>query len=119
MPGWSRAHVVAHVARNADALLNAAPAVVQRWIDAVASGRHPAPPALRLLQVGGARRAPEGARRAEPCSVARSSRCSAGRGAAEVHAFRRPRRHQDRDAGAPHVSSPRCRWPVTSCPRTC
>ncbi|MCX4703336.1 maleylpyruvate isomerase N-terminal domain-containing protein [Streptomyces sp. NBC_01604] len=66
LPGWSRAHVVAHVARNADALLNAVPAVVQRWIDAVASGRHPAPPALRLLQVGGARRAPEGARRAEP-----------------------------------------------------
>lgn len=44
----------------------AVPAVVQRWIDAVASGRHPAPPALRLLQVGGARLAPEVARRAEP-----------------------------------------------------
>ncbi|MFG1687847.1 (2,3-dihydroxybenzoyl)adenylate synthase [Nonomuraea sp. NPDC049269] len=44
----------------------AVPAVAQRWIDAVASGRHPAPPALRLLQVGGARLAPEAARRAEP-----------------------------------------------------
>jgi 2,3-dihydroxybenzoate-AMP ligase len=44
----------------------AVPAVVQRWIDAVASGRHLAPPALRLLQVGGARLAPEVARRAEP-----------------------------------------------------
>ncbi|MDH6590036.1 2,3-dihydroxybenzoate-AMP ligase [Streptomyces sp. SAI-133] len=44
----------------------AVPAVAQRWIDAVASGRHPAPPALRLLQVGGARLAPEVARRAEP-----------------------------------------------------
>lgn len=44
----------------------AVPAVVQRWSDAVASGRHPAPPALRLLQVGGARLAPEVARRAEP-----------------------------------------------------
>ncbi|MFF5307890.1 (2,3-dihydroxybenzoyl)adenylate synthase [Streptomyces massasporeus] len=44
----------------------AVPAVVQRWIDAVASGRHAAPPALRLLQVGGARLAPEVARRAEP-----------------------------------------------------
>ncbi|MEH0554087.1 (2,3-dihydroxybenzoyl)adenylate synthase [Streptomyces sp. B21-101] len=44
----------------------AVPAVVQRWIDAVASGRHPAPPALRLLQVGGARLAPEVARRVEP-----------------------------------------------------
>ncbi|WP_326686135.1 (2,3-dihydroxybenzoyl)adenylate synthase [Streptomyces sp. NBC_01795] len=43
----------------------AVPAVVQRWIDAVASGRHAAP-ALRLLQVGGARLAPEVARRAEP-----------------------------------------------------
>lgn len=42
------------------------PAVAQRWIDAVASGRHPAPPALRLLQVGGARLAPEVARRVEP-----------------------------------------------------
>lgn len=44
----------------------AVPAVVQRWIDAVASGRHTAPPALRLLQVGGARLAPEIARHAEP-----------------------------------------------------
>ncbi|MFF3377278.1 (2,3-dihydroxybenzoyl)adenylate synthase [Streptomyces sp. NPDC002680] len=44
----------------------AVPAVVQRWIDAVASGRHTAPPALRLLQVGGARLAPEVARRVEP-----------------------------------------------------
>lgn len=44
----------------------AVPAVVQRWIDAVSSGRHAAPPALRLLQVGGARLAPEVARRAEP-----------------------------------------------------
>ena len=42
------------------------PAVAQRWIDAVASGRHPAPPSLRLLQVGGARLAPEVARRVEP-----------------------------------------------------
>jgi salicylate---CoA ligase len=42
------------------------PAVVQRWIDAVACDRHAAPPALRLLQVGGARLAPEVARRAEP-----------------------------------------------------
>jgi salicylate---CoA ligase len=44
----------------------AVPAVVQRWIEAVSSGRHAAPPALRLLQVGGARLAPEVARRAEP-----------------------------------------------------
>ncbi|MGX5207545.1 (2,3-dihydroxybenzoyl)adenylate synthase [Streptomyces violaceus] len=44
----------------------AVPAVAQRWIDAVTAGRHLAPPALRLLQVGGARLAPEVARRAEP-----------------------------------------------------
>ncbi|WP_435283645.1 (2,3-dihydroxybenzoyl)adenylate synthase [Streptomyces koelreuteriae] len=44
----------------------AVPAVAQRWIDAVASGRHTAPAALRLLQVGGARLAPEVARRVEP-----------------------------------------------------
>ncbi|MDX2546988.1 AMP-binding protein [Streptomyces sp. WI04-05B] len=44
----------------------AVPAVTQRWIDAVAAGRHPAPAALRLLQVGGARLAPEVARRVEP-----------------------------------------------------
>ncbi|WP_269250458.1 AMP-binding protein [Streptomyces sp. Qhu-G9] len=44
----------------------AVPAVVQRWIDAVASGHHSAPPTLQLLQVGGARLAPEVARRAEP-----------------------------------------------------
>ena len=44
----------------------AVPAVAQRWIDAVTAGRHLAPPALRLLQVGGARLAPEIARRAEP-----------------------------------------------------
>ncbi|WP_188189837.1 (2,3-dihydroxybenzoyl)adenylate synthase [Nonomuraea sp. SYSU D8015] len=44
----------------------AVPAVAQRWIDAVASGRHPAPASLRLLQVGGARLAPEVARRVEP-----------------------------------------------------
>lgn len=42
------------------------PAVAQRWIDAVASGRHPAPDSLRLLQVGGARIAPEVAGRVEP-----------------------------------------------------
>ncbi|WP_327731695.1 hypothetical protein OG250_44480 [Streptomyces sp. NBC_00487] len=35
-------------------------------ISAVAEGRHTAPPALRLLQVGGARLAPEVARRVEP-----------------------------------------------------
>ncbi|RVX38507.1 2,3-dihydroxybenzoate-AMP ligase [Nonomuraea polychroma] len=44
----------------------AVPAVAQRWIDAVAAGRHPAPESLRLLQVGGARLAPEVARRVEP-----------------------------------------------------
>lgn len=44
----------------------AVPAVTQRWIDAVAGGRHPAPAALKLLQVGGARLAPEIARRVEP-----------------------------------------------------
>jgi 2,3-dihydroxybenzoate-AMP ligase len=44
----------------------AVPAVAQRWIDAVASGRHPAPATLRLLQVGGARLAPEIAARVEP-----------------------------------------------------
>ena len=44
----------------------AVPAVVQRWLDAVGSGRHPAPTALRLLQVGGARLAPEVARRVRP-----------------------------------------------------
>ena len=43
----------------------AVPAVAQRWTDAVASGRHTAPPALRLLQVGGARLGPEVARRVE------------------------------------------------------
>ncbi|NRQ38620.1 (2,3-dihydroxybenzoyl)adenylate synthase [Nonomuraea sp. NN258] len=42
------------------------PAVAQRWVDAVASGRHPAPPGLRLLQVGGARLAPEIAGRIGP-----------------------------------------------------
>lgn len=41
------------------------PAVAQRWIDAVACGRHPAPRSLGALQVGGARLAPEVARRAE------------------------------------------------------
>ncbi|MGW2383503.1 (2,3-dihydroxybenzoyl)adenylate synthase [Streptomyces lincolnensis] len=43
----------------------AVPAVVQRWIDAVATSQQTAPPALRLLQVG-ARLAPEVARRVEP-----------------------------------------------------
>ncbi|WP_367127411.1 (2,3-dihydroxybenzoyl)adenylate synthase [Saccharothrix sp. HUAS TT1] len=42
------------------------PAVAQRWLDAITSGRHAAPPSLRLLQVGGARLAPEVARRVEP-----------------------------------------------------
>ncbi|MFG2961512.1 (2,3-dihydroxybenzoyl)adenylate synthase [Streptomyces sp. NPDC048291] len=44
----------------------AVPAVTQRWIDAVASGRHAAPASLSLLQVGGARLAPEVARKVEP-----------------------------------------------------
>ncbi|MGP3956753.1 (2,3-dihydroxybenzoyl)adenylate synthase [Nonomuraea sp. 3N208] len=44
----------------------AVPAVAQRWIDAVEAGRHPAPESLRVLQVGGARLAPEVARRVEP-----------------------------------------------------
>ena len=44
----------------------AVPSIAQRWIDAVASGAHPAPATLRLLQVGGARLAPEVARRVEP-----------------------------------------------------
>jgi 2,3-dihydroxybenzoate-AMP ligase len=44
----------------------AVPAVAQRWLDAVESGRHAAPESLRLLQVGGARLAPEVARRVEP-----------------------------------------------------
>ena len=42
------------------------PAIAQQWIEAVTSGRHPAPSTLRLLQVGGARLAPEVARRVEP-----------------------------------------------------
>lgn len=42
------------------------PAIAQRWIEAVAGGRHQAPPALRLLEVGGARLAPEVAHRVEP-----------------------------------------------------
>jgi 2,3-dihydroxybenzoate-AMP ligase len=44
----------------------AVPAIAQQWIEAVASGRHPAPSTLRLLQVGGARLVPEVARRVEP-----------------------------------------------------
>jgi 2,3-dihydroxybenzoate-AMP ligase len=42
------------------------PAIAQQWIEAVTSGRHPAPSTLRLLQVGGARLVPEVARRVEP-----------------------------------------------------
>ncbi len=42
------------------------PAVAQRWLDAVTNGRHPAPRTLRLLQVGGARLAPEVAARVRP-----------------------------------------------------
>jgi salicylate---CoA ligase len=37
----------------------AVPAVAQRWIEAVASGQQPRPQTLRLLQVGGARLAPD------------------------------------------------------------
>lgn len=44
----------------------AVPAIAQQWIEAVASGRHPAPSTLSLLQVGGARLVPEVARRVEP-----------------------------------------------------
>jgi salicylate---CoA ligase len=42
------------------------PALAQRWIDAVASGQQPRPDTLRLLQVGGARLAPEIAARVGP-----------------------------------------------------
>lgn len=42
------------------------PSVAQRWLDAVDCGRHPAPASLELLQVGGARLAPEVARRVAP-----------------------------------------------------
>jgi salicylate---CoA ligase len=42
------------------------PAIAQRWIEEVAGGRHQPPPALRLLEVGGARLAPEVARQVEP-----------------------------------------------------
>ena len=44
----------------------AVPAVAQRWIDAVLSGEVQAPPSLQVLQVGGARLAPEVARRVGP-----------------------------------------------------
>jgi len=44
----------------------AVPAVAQRWMDEVASGRVQAPPSLQVLQVGGARLAPEVARRVRP-----------------------------------------------------
>ncbi len=42
------------------------PAVAQRWLDAVATGELSAPPSLDVLQVGGARLAPEVARRVRP-----------------------------------------------------
>ncbi|MEU6701241.1 AMP-binding protein [Pseudonocardia sp. NPDC046786] len=41
----------------------AVPSVVQRWLDAVEAGEQRAPASLRLLQVGGARLAPQHARR--------------------------------------------------------
>lgn len=44
----------------------AVPAVAQRWLDAVASGEVQPVPSLRVLQVGGARLAPEIARRVRP-----------------------------------------------------
>ncbi|MFK0113036.1 (2,3-dihydroxybenzoyl)adenylate synthase [Streptomyces sp. NPDC091217] len=60
------ATVLPLMAREGVTVTAAVPAVAQRWIDAVAAGRHLAPPTLRLLQVGGARIAPEIARRVEP-----------------------------------------------------
>jgi salicylate---CoA ligase len=42
------------------------PAVAQRWLEAVASGEVDGAPSLRVLQVGGARLAPEVARRVRP-----------------------------------------------------
>jgi 2,3-dihydroxybenzoate-AMP ligase len=42
------------------------PAVAQRWLDAVAADEVTPPPSLRVLQVGGARLAPEVARRVRP-----------------------------------------------------
>jgi salicylate---CoA ligase len=54
------------MAREGVTVTAAVPAVAQRWIDAVVSGRHAAPVSLRVLQVGGARLAPEVARRVEP-----------------------------------------------------
>lgn len=44
----------------------AVPAVAQRWINAVAAGQQPRPATLRLLQVGGARLAPQIAARVRP-----------------------------------------------------
>ena len=42
------------------------PALAQRWIEVVSSGQYPAPASLELLQVGGARLAPEIAARVGP-----------------------------------------------------
>lgn len=44
----------------------AVPAVAQRWMDAVQAGDVQRPPSLQVLQVGGARLAPEVARRVRP-----------------------------------------------------
>jgi 2,3-dihydroxybenzoate-AMP ligase len=44
----------------------AVPALAHRWIETVASGQQPRPQTLRLLQVGGARLAPEIAARVRP-----------------------------------------------------
>lgn len=44
----------------------AVPAVAQRWLDAVAAGEVQVPASLQVLQVGGARLAPEVARRIRP-----------------------------------------------------
>lgn len=44
----------------------AVPAVAQRWLDAVTAGEVQVPPSLQVLQVGGARLAPQVARRIHP-----------------------------------------------------
>jgi salicylate---CoA ligase len=48
------------------AVTAAVPALAQRWIEAIASGQRPRPKTLRLLQVGGARLAPQIAARVRP-----------------------------------------------------
>src|SRR5262245_58185073 len=60
------ARVLPLMASERVAVTAAVPALAHRWIDAVASGQQPRPQTLRLLQVGGARLAPEIAARVRP-----------------------------------------------------